>query len=88
MGGWANASQDDDELIIASLSRTEPSVMTIRIGIDGFGRIARTFVRRSPERGDVEMAAGSVVSVFGWCDNEWGDTCRLADLTAIVGERP
>jgi hypothetical protein len=23
--------------------------------------------------------------VFGWYDNEWGYTCRLADLTAIVG---
>jgi glyceraldehyde-3-phosphate dehydrogenase/erythrose-4-phosphate dehydrogenase len=23
--------------------------------------------------------------VFGWYDNEWGFTCRLADLTAIVG---
>jgi glyceraldehyde 3-phosphate dehydrogenase len=25
------------------------------------------------------------VKVFGWYDNEWGYTCRLADLTAIVG---
>jgi len=28
-----------------------------------------------------------LVKVFGWYDNEWGYTCRLADLTAIVGER-
>jgi glyceraldehyde 3-phosphate dehydrogenase (phosphorylating) len=33
------------------------------------------------------QAAGSLVKVFGWYDNEWGYTCRLADLTAIVGER-
>jgi glyceraldehyde 3-phosphate dehydrogenase len=32
------------------------------------------------------QAAGSLVKVFGWYDNEWGFTCRLADLTAIVGE--
>ena len=31
------------------------------------------------------QAAGSLVKVFGWYDNEWGYTCRLADLTAIVG---
>jgi len=33
------------------------------------------------------QAAGSLVKVFGWYDNEWGYTCRLTDLTAIVGER-
>ena len=31
--------------------------MTIRVGINGFGRIGRTFVRRSLERGDVEVVA-------------------------------
>ena len=33
------------------------------------------------------QAAGSLAKVFGWYDNEWGYTCRLADLVAIVGER-
>ena len=33
------------------------------------------------------QAAGSLAKVFGWYDNEWGYTCRLADLTAIVGEQ-
>ncbi len=33
------------------------------------------------------QAAGSLVKVFGWYDNEWGYACRLADLTAIVGGR-
>ena len=31
------------------------------------------------------QAAGSLVKVFGWYDNEWGYTCRLTDLAAIVG---
>ena len=31
------------------------------------------------------QAAGSLVKVFGWYDNEWGYTCRLADLAAMVG---
>ena len=148
--------------------------MTIRVGINGFGRIGRTFVRRALERSDIEVvavnditdartlahrlefdstygrlnakvthsddsiiidgtpirvlsrrdpaeidwaelgasivvestgnfrardqaalhlkggltqAAGSLAKVFGWYDNEWGYTCRLADLIAIVGER-
>src|SRR5215467_10216736 len=30
-------------------------------------------------------AAGSLVKVFGWYDNEWGYACRLADLATIVG---
>jgi glyceraldehyde 3-phosphate dehydrogenase len=35
------------------------------------------------------QAAGRFVKVFGWYDNEWGYTCRLADLTRLVaGERP
>jgi glyceraldehyde 3-phosphate dehydrogenase len=33
------------------------------------------------------QASGNLVKVFGWYDNEWGYTCRLADLAAIVGER-
>jgi glyceraldehyde 3-phosphate dehydrogenase len=36
------------------------------------------------------MANGSMVKVIGWYDNEWGYSCRLADLTekvaASVGE--
>ncbi len=36
---------------------------------------------------DLTQAAGSLVKVFGWYDNEWGYTCRLADLAAIVGAR-
>jgi glyceraldehyde 3-phosphate dehydrogenase len=30
------------------------------------------------------QAAGSLVKVFGWYDNEWGYTCRLADLAALI----
>jgi glyceraldehyde 3-phosphate dehydrogenase len=33
------------------------------------------------------QAADNLVKVFGWYDNEWGYTCRLADLTAIIGAR-
>ena len=31
------------------------------------------------------QAAGSLVKVFGWYDNEWGYACRLADLAELVG---
>jgi glyceraldehyde 3-phosphate dehydrogenase len=30
------------------------------------------------------QAAARFVKVFGWYDNEWGYTCRLADLTRLV----
>src|SRR5215470_10286241 len=33
------------------------------------------------------QASGPLVKVFGWYDNEWGYTCRLADLAALVGSR-
>jgi glyceraldehyde 3-phosphate dehydrogenase len=31
------------------------------------------------------QAAGRMAKVFGWYDNEWGYTCRLAELTVLVG---
>jgi len=30
------------------------------------------------------QAAGDLVKVFGWYDNEWGYTCRLVDLAKLV----
>jgi glyceraldehyde 3-phosphate dehydrogenase len=33
------------------------------------------------------QAAGTLVKAFGWYDNEWGYTARLADLAALVGSR-
>jgi glyceraldehyde 3-phosphate dehydrogenase len=33
------------------------------------------------------QASVRLVKVFGWYDNEWGYTCRLADLAALVGEQ-
>jgi glyceraldehyde 3-phosphate dehydrogenase len=30
------------------------------------------------------QVSGRFVKVFGWYDNEWGYTCRLVDLTALV----
>jgi glyceraldehyde 3-phosphate dehydrogenase len=33
------------------------------------------------------QTAGRLIKVFGWYDNEWGYTCRLVDLAALVGAR-
>jgi glyceraldehyde 3-phosphate dehydrogenase len=34
------------------------------------------------------MAMGdNFVKVVSWYDNEWGYSCRVADLTALVGEQ-
>jgi glyceraldehyde 3-phosphate dehydrogenase len=35
----------------------------------------------------ITMAYGNQVKIFGWYDNEWGYSCRLADLTALVASR-
>jgi glyceraldehyde 3-phosphate dehydrogenase len=45
--------------------------MAIQVGINGFGRIGRTFVRRALERDDMEVVAVN----------------DITDLTAIVGGR-
>jgi glyceraldehyde 3-phosphate dehydrogenase len=34
---------------------------------------------------ELTMANGHLVKVFGWYDNEWGYSCRLVDLIAMVG---
>jgi glyceraldehyde 3-phosphate dehydrogenase len=36
---------------------------------------------------ELTQASRTLVKVFGWYDNEWGYSCRLADLTALVGSR-
>jgi glyceraldehyde 3-phosphate dehydrogenase len=33
------------------------------------------------------MASGNQVKVIGWYDNEWGYSCRLVDLAALVASR-
>ena len=33
------------------------------------------------------QAAGTLVKVFGWYDNEWGYTCRLVNLAALMAAR-
>ncbi|MFC7493557.1 MULTISPECIES: type I glyceraldehyde-3-phosphate dehydrogenase [unclassified Nocardioides] len=34
---------------------------------------------------ELTQASGRFAKVFGWYDNEWGYTCRLADLARLVG---
>jgi len=33
------------------------------------------------------VMGGTLVKVIAWYDNEWGYSCRLADLATYVGER-
>jgi glyceraldehyde 3-phosphate dehydrogenase len=35
---------------------------------------------------DLTMAAGQMVKVYGWYDNEWGYANRLGELAAMVGQ--
>ena len=36
---------------------------------------------------ELTQASGDLAKVFGWYDNEWGYTCRLVDLAALVGRQ-
>ncbi len=36
---------------------------------------------------ELTQASGTLVKAFGWYDNEWGYTCRLADLAVLVGSQ-
>ena len=46
----------------------------------------RALAYHGPGR-ELTQAAGTLVQVFGWYDNEWGYPCRLADLAAFVGSQ-
>ena len=35
---------------------------------------------------EMTMASGTMAKVFGWYDNEWGYSCRLVDLIAMIGQ--
>jgi glyceraldehyde 3-phosphate dehydrogenase len=43
--------------------------------------------RSSIVDGKSTMVIGDLVKVIAWYDNEWGYSCRVADLVAFVGER-
>ena len=43
--------------------------------------------RSSIVDGRSTMVIGNLVKVIAWYDNEWGYSCRIADLTAYVAER-
>jgi glyceraldehyde 3-phosphate dehydrogenase len=33
------------------------------------------------------VLGGNFIKVIAWYDNEWGYSCRIADLTRFVAER-
>ena len=39
------------------------------------------------DAGITEVIEGTMVTVFGWYDNEWGYSNRLVDLTALVASK-
>lgn len=52
--------------------------MTVRIGINGLGRIGRTVLRAA-------LASGADVEVVARYDNEWGFSHRLLELAELAG---
>ena len=43
--------------------------------------------RSSIVDGQSTMVLGNLVKVISWYDNEWGYSCRIADLTSFVAKR-
>jgi glyceraldehyde 3-phosphate dehydrogenase len=43
--------------------------------------------RSSIVDGQSTMVLGNLVKVIAWYDNEWGYSCRIADLTAFIADR-
>jgi glyceraldehyde 3-phosphate dehydrogenase len=43
--------------------------------------------RSSIVDGQSTMVLGNLVKVISWYDNEWGYSCRIADLTAFIADR-
>jgi glyceraldehyde 3-phosphate dehydrogenase len=64
--------------------------MTVRVGINGFGRIGRVFTRVALERTDLQVVAinditdARTMAHLLAFDSTYG---RLADLAALVGEQ-
>src|ERR1035437_3298399 len=52
--------------------------MTIRVGINGFGRIGRTFVRRALQRADIEVVAVNDIT-------DAGTLAHLLDFDSTYG---
>jgi phosphoglycerate dehydrogenase-like enzyme len=75
-GGWSSG-------FVTARHRAElgGNLMAIQVGINGLGRIGRTFVRRALERGDIEVVALNDITDARTLAH------RLAELTAIVGGR-
>jgi len=44
------------------MTRRGRQSLTVRIGINGFGRMVRTFVRRALDRGDIDVVAVSDIT--------------------------
>jgi glyceraldehyde-3-phosphate dehydrogenase/erythrose-4-phosphate dehydrogenase len=56
--------------------------MTIKVGINGFGRIGR-MVFRAAEAG---LALDrTFVKVVAWYDNEWGDSNKVLEMVRVAG---
>jgi len=78
-GAFATAASDPDSTLSGGILRysTDPLVSRDIIG-DSASCVFDSALTQ---------ASGRLVKVFGWYDNEWGYTCRLADLAALVGGR-
>jgi glyceraldehyde 3-phosphate dehydrogenase len=76
-GAFATAASDPDSPLSGGILRYSTDPLVSR---DVIGDSASCVFDSA-----LTQASGRLVKVFGWYDNEWGYTCRLADLAALVG---
>ena len=60
------------------------------LGVTDEPLVSMDFKGRQPlidRRWQSTMVLGDLVKVIAWYDNEWGYSCRIADLTSFVAER-
>jgi glyceraldehyde 3-phosphate dehydrogenase len=78
---------DDVNAVFEAASRSEELGGRLRyetepiVSIDVVGESASCVIDAA-----LTQASGRLVKVFGWYDNEWGYTSRLAELVHLVGE--
>ncbi len=73
---FRNAAQSEELSAIMAVIDS-PVVSTDIVGVDQSSIVDTTLT----------MAAGDLVRVFSWYDNEWSFALRVCDLTSYIGER-
>ena len=88
MQTWsARARQDGDTTIVMGVNDATSGPLSGYLTYEQEPLVSSDIIHDSSScvfDSGLTQASGSFVKVFGWYDNEWGYTCRLADLTRLI----